>query len=195
LVGVYIVTTEGGPLAERLNVSGDDASAIGWGLLGGAGFGYLLLLVGHWRCLGYAPQGDGAKDLQYACLLCSLVTPVFFGVAHYLGGTATYAALRHGPPELVELELLRPGPLLQLAGLLSGLGAVMLFSGFARAVTRCLNDADATRGITCYFWFVAFLLGATAGLVMQIRRTTPPSMLFWLALAWMLCLLWHELLL
>jgi hypothetical protein len=195
LAGLYLVATMGGPLGARLDVSPDDAVLIGWTLTGGSLLGYALLLAGQWRCLVSAPQGCGAKDLQYACLLCTFAAPLCFAGGHYLGGEATYEALEQGPRELLRLGLLGGGPLLQLVGLAMALGGVLLASAFARALCRFLKNADAARGVTCYFWFVAFLLGATVGLFTQTGRHTPQGVLPLLALAWLICLLWHSLLL
>jgi hypothetical protein len=194
LAGLYLVAVPDGPLAARLNLPLEDASLVGWILVGGGLFGYLLLLAGVWRCLLFAPQSHGAKDLQFACLLCTLIVPVCFGLSLYFGSKPVYAAVQSGPGDLLRLELLRPGPLLHLAGLGCGLMGVLLFSAFARAVSRCLNDADATRTVTWYFWFVAFLMGATVGLILQAKRTTPYGMLPGLGTAWLLCLFWHALL-
>lgn len=194
--GLSLVLGQGGPLAARLGLPPDEATLLGWVLaVGGAGLGYALVLAGQWRCLLNAPQGFGAKDLLFTCLLCTVVVPACLVGAHFVGGSATYEALGAGPGGLATLDLLGSGPLLQMAGLVLGLGTVLLFSGFARAVSRCINNADSTRSITCYFWFVAFLLGATVGLLAQGKRTTLNGVVPGLALAWYLWLVWHVLLL
>jgi hypothetical protein len=194
LVGLYLLATWGGALGARLDLDPDDAALIGWVPIGGALLGYVLLLAGQWRCLLYAPQGCGAKDVQFACLLCTFAAPLCFAGGQLLGGAATFAALEGGPAELIQLDLLGGGPLLQLTGLAFALGGILLSSAFARAVCRFLNDADGARGVTCFVWFVAFLVGATVGLFLQSGRTTPQGVLPGLALAWLLCLLWHALL-
>jgi hypothetical protein len=182
-LGVRVVT--------RLGLEAEDASLLGLTLAGLALLlGYVLALVGRWCCLIYAPQGHGAKDLQFACLLCTLIAPACFVLAHFLGGAETYAVFREDPVALVDIGLLQGGVVLQLTGLLVGLLGVLLFSGFTRAVRHCLRDEKTGR----FFWFVAFLLGGTIGLVLEARRTHIPEIVEALAAAWLLCLLWHALL-
>ncbi len=183
------------PLLSRLGLAPEDAEFV-WLLPAGlAVLGYVLVLVGQWRCLFHAPQSSSAKEMQFACLLCFLFAPVCFVAAHFLGGKATYAALRSGPEALVSLDVLQAGVLLQLTGLLLLLLSVLLFSGFARAVVRCLRDERGVRVAGLYFWFVAFLLGGTIGLLVEARHSARPEVVPALALGWLFCLLWHTLLL
>src|SRR5262245_55381336 len=193
--GLILLVLEGGPIATRLDLSLEAGTLLGATVAAtGALFGYALVLAGQWRCLLNAPQGHGAKDILFACLFCTLVAPVCFIVAHFLGGSASYAVFERGPRELRDLDYLSGGVMLQMAGLILGLGSVVMFSAFARAVSRCLNDAAGSRGVTCYFWFGAFLVGATIGLTLEARGNTLNRVLPGLGLAWLLCLLWHTLL-
>ncbi len=192
LLGLSLLGRLNEPAASLLVVEPEDVDALAWLLVSlGALLGYGLVLVGQFHCLRYAPQGHGAKDLQFACLLCSLLPPACFAVAHYLGGQATYAALGRSFGGLARLDLLATGTLLQFAGVLTGLLSVLLFTGFARAVVRCLDDSDSGRAGGLYFWFVAFLLGGSVGVFLEARRTFRQEALPLLALAWLLCLLWH----
>lgn len=192
LAGLYLVATSGGRLAARLDLLPGEATLLGWILVGGGLIGYLLLLAGTWRCLRCAPHGHGARDLQLACMLCNLVVPFCFAVSFSADGRTLYVALQNGPAGLLQPELLSTGPLFHLMGLASGLGGIFLFSAFARAISRCLNGS--TRKATISFWVVAFLMGATVGLLLQSRQFSPRVVLPGLGLAWLLCLLWHVLL-
>jgi hypothetical protein len=194
LAGLYLVTASDGPLTSRLDATPEDVSILGWMLVGGGLFGYVLQVAGAWRCLFFAPQGHGAKDFQFACLLCVLAAPVCFAAAHYLGGEAVYAALQQGPDRLLRPDMLRAGPLLFLAGVACVLAGILLSSAFAGALSRCLNDVNAARTATAYFWFAAFLLGATVGLILQAGRTRSAGVLPGLGAAWLLCLLLHAML-
>jgi hypothetical protein len=194
LAGLVLVATKRGALAEWLSLIPEDAVIIGWGLLGGSLFGCLLLLVGQLCCLSGAPDGHGAKDLLYVWMHCTLVVPACFAGAQFLGGSATYAALERGPAHLLDVGLQQGGPLIQLIGLAVILVGVLLFGAFVRALHRCLNDDKGTRSVTSFFWFVAFLIGATGGLFLQAGRTLPPSLYPGMGVAWALCLLWQGLL-
>jgi hypothetical protein len=199
LLGLVLI----GPLADRapdlVRLDETDSAYLAKALLAcGAGLGYLLLLLGQWRCLTRAPQGHGAKDLQFACLLCSLLVPLCFLTAHYLGGTATYTAFRDGLSEMIDLDPLNPGVLLQILGVVLGVLAALLFSGFTGALARCLG-ANKGGVVNVYFWFVAFLLGGTVGVVLQVRRYVPPDvlrlLLLVLVLSWLFAWLWHVMIL
>jgi hypothetical protein len=191
LLGLALLRPLNEPAAALFVVEPEDIDALGWLLVSvGALLGCGLVLVGQFHCLRYAPQSHGAKDSQYACLFCSLLAPACFTAAHFLGGKATYAALRRSFGGLASLDLLGTGILLQFAGALMALLSVLLFTSFARAVVRCVCDEGSRVG-GLYFWFVAFLFGGTVGLFLEARRTFRQGLLPLLALAWLLCLVWH----
>lgn len=193
-LGGALMATEGGAIALQADVTPDEAVYIGWGLVGlGGALGYALVLASQWRCLVNAQQAHGAKDLLFAALLAWLVWPACFVAAHFCGGAENVAALARGPRGLADVNLLAGGSFLQLAGALIALVSVLLFSGFARAVRRSLSETD--RWAAAFFWCVAFLVGGTAGLLLPghgvLWKDAWPS----LAGGWLLCLLWHTLLL
>jgi hypothetical protein len=195
LLALLFLGPLGGPVVTWLGLTLPDADVLGLALAGlFALLGYLVALLGRTFCLFYAPPGHGARRLQFACLLCSLVAPGCFVLAHFLGGAETYAVLRRHPTEIVDIGLLHVAVLLQLAGLLVGLLGVLLFSGFTRAVGTALRDESAGRMAVRYFWFVGFLLGGTLGLVLEAQRSHHPETLPALAAGWLICLLWHTLL-
>ncbi len=195
LLALLFLGPLGGPVVTALGLSLPDADVLGLALAGVfAVMGYLVALFGRCYCLFYAPPGHGAWGLQLASLFCSVLAPVLFVLAHFLGGAETYAVLRKDPTELIDLGLLRVSALLQLAGLLVGLLGVLFFSGFTRAVGTALRDQNAGRMAVRYFWFVAFLLGGTIGLVLEAQRMRHPETLPALAAGWLICLLWHTLL-
>jgi hypothetical protein len=161
----------------------------------GLSLGYALVLVGQWRCLIYAPQEHGAKELQFATLLSCLVLPVCLSTAQLVGGMETYTALKRGPWALLELDYLSAALLIQIFALLLALLNLLLFSGFVRAIARVARDAWGARAALVYFWYVAFLAGGTLGVYLEGRRTLQVDMMPYLALAWLLGLIGHVVLL
>jgi hypothetical protein len=192
LPGLLLTGSLGDRLGAWLRLETDDQAALSF-LLGAVGalLGYGLVLGGQWRCLVFAPQKHGAKELQFAALLCSFTAPACFLVAHYLGGAATYKALAPGPDGLRDLDPLNPGCTLQIIGVALFLVSTLLFTAHARAVARNLNDDRRARSLALYFWFVAFLLGGTAGMFLQARKVSVRDAWTVLALGWVLCVAWH----
>jgi hypothetical protein len=185
------------PRAERLGrlpagLEEEDSELFGLLLAGAAGLlGYLLLVVGQWRCLGHAPQGDGAKDWMFASFLCLLVVPVPFAVAHFAGGAANYAILQQGLGEVDGRALLEGAGLLQLAGASLILLSCLLFGQFQRAARRSLAGGAPGRLADGYFFFVFLLLGACAGPAFTSRATSRQVVLEALAVGWGLSWLWQ----
>jgi hypothetical protein len=196
LLGLMLVGPAGASTAARLGLdTSEDVVTLGWLVVcAGALPGYGLLVLGRWRCLVSAPQGHGAKDFQFACLLCSLLAPACFAAAHFLGGKATYLALERGLGGLTSLNPLSKGVLLQYVGLLVGLLGVVLFGAFAGALTRCLRGpSDPPRG-SLSLWLIGFLVGGTVGVFLQPHRVLRDNTLSVLAVIWLICLLWQTLL-
>jgi hypothetical protein len=190
--GLIFLGPLGESVASRLGLEPKEAPMIGLTLAGLAVLlGWGLVLLGQLRCLIAAPQGNGAKELLFACLLCSLAAPLFPVIGHFLGGAANYPALLRGPAGLPELQFLNGAGLVQLVGALLALTGALLFSGFARAVERYLGDTSRASGIVCFFLFVLFLLGGTAGVFLHARHRVPPAVWSCLAIGWLLCLFWH----
>jgi hypothetical protein len=192
--GLFLLGPLGWRLAYLCSLELDDTLALGLLLLGaGTLVGYGLVLVGQWRCLTYAPQGHGAKELQFACLLCTLIAPPCFVVAYYLGGAELYPAIPHDPAALRAAGLLSPAVVFPVAGLVLALVSSLLFSGYARAVGRYLRDPEVSRRVAQYFWFVLFLVGGTAGMVLEMRRSYRLEGLVVMTGAGFVCVAWHAL--
>jgi hypothetical protein len=173
-------------VVSYLRVAREDVPIYGWGLGGGGALlGYLLLLLGQWRCLVYAPQGNAAKELQYAALTGALTVPLVFALARYLGGKEAFAAL-------ADLDFFCLGAIMPILSLVTSVLYLLLLSAFARAVRCCLRDEKATRRAGYFFWFVGFLVGGTVGVVLQVRYNGGGTeLVLALVLGWLLGLLWH----
>jgi hypothetical protein len=196
MLGLFLTGSRGTYFLTRLGLSPQDAGvlAILLAVLGTL-LGYALVMVGQVRCFGHAPRSNGAHKIQLAGVLCYLGAPLCLAAASQFGdGANSYAALSRGPAALLALDFQGIGVLLQVAGALLIVLGVMLFSGFALAVAHCLRENSAVRAATCFFCAVGFLLGGTVGLVLEARRTACAEALVALPLGWLLCLLWHTLL-
>jgi hypothetical protein len=194
--GLFLVGRRGALLIASLGIDPDDAIPFALIVAGaGALLGYAVVLLGQWRCLVYAPQGCGAKELQFACLLSSLAAPVCLAVGHFLTGKQFYAVLAKGLRGLAPLELVLAGGAPFLLGALLGLASGLLSAAFARAVARHLNDGDSAPGVSAYFWYVTFLLAGTGGLLVEAQRSDRVYIWPALAGAWLLGLVFHAVLL
>jgi hypothetical protein len=194
LPGVFLVwlAHQIGPSAPLFGLGVDDTATLGWVLAGtGAVLGYLLLLAGQWRCLAYAPQSHSAKEVAFACVLCSVMAPAALGAAYFLGGPETYEVLQMGPAGLTKGTFFQGGGILQLTGVALGFFSVLLFSGFLRSLARCHGDEKRVRSIACFVWFASFLVGSTAGLFLHAGSQALLAPWAVLALGWGLSLVWH----
>jgi len=194
--GAAFLSPMGRPLVAYLGLSDEGAALVGQGLVGLAvALCYLLVLMGQWRCMNHAPQGHGAKELMFAGLLSTLVAPTLLLVVHFVIGYETYGAFHTGPGGLANFDVLRPGGVLQVGSVVLLLVSFLLFAAFARAVNRYLRDEKRAAGVTTYFWFVAFLIGATGGLLLHGRQALQRDVVIALVAGWVCFLLWHTLLL
>lgn len=155
---------------------------------------YILLLVGQFRCLLSAPQGHGSKELLFTSLLSAILMAFFLPLAHFVGGAANYRLFTDGLSGLSQFSLTHVGSVLQVLGVTLGLLSILLFSGFLRTVACYLRDDGRSHSIVAFFWFVAFLVGGTIGIVMHADRIQRVQIWYALALGWVLCIVWHVLL-
>jgi hypothetical protein len=144
--------------------------------------GHLLMLIGHFRCLLTAPQGNSSKELLFASVFCSIAMPLALLFGHLVGGAENYALVARGPRGLAELSLNQVSSVLQLAGLVFGLAGTLLFAGFLRGVRDYLRIS--TTSLTAFFWYMAFLVGGTVGVFLNAKRITNPDVWYALAFAW-----------
>src|SRR5262245_43668366 len=188
LAGLSLVGRRGEAVVPSLGIDPDDAIPFALTVAGaGALVGHGVVLLGQWRCLVYAPQGCGAKELQFACLLSSLDAPACLAGGHFLSGRQVYALLAKGLLGLQPLDLVQGGGVPFVAAALLGLVSLLLFAAFTRAVARHLDDGDSVPCVRAYFWYVAFLLGGTGGLLAEAQRSTRLNVWPVLAGAWLLC--------
>jgi hypothetical protein len=210
VVGGYCVLIAGGLLAS-LTI----ALACGWGpaplrqsmtqenrddllLLGllmvglTALLSYGLVLLGQWRCLMYAPERQGARELMYVCLNLVVIASLMNVAGGVLDGARTYAALRQGAAWVERLDWRGAGTLLQLGSAVVGLLASLIFSQFLRTVASCFNDRTRVRSVDFNLAFLGLLLGGSCGTFLYVQRlASKTEMLPWLAAGWLLCFGWH----
>jgi hypothetical protein len=193
---MFLTGPHGLLLLMRLGVSPQDAAVFGTALaVLGVVLGYALVMVGQLRCFAAAPRDHGARRIQLASVLCFLAAPLCLaGAALCQDGASSYAALSRGPGAVLDLDFMSVGVVLQVAGAALIVLGLVLFGGFALAVGQCLRDPSTVRAVTRFYCCVGFLLGGTVGLIIEARRTSCPEALVALPLGWLVCLLWHTLL-
>jgi len=182
----------GGPAGLRMSINQENRDLlllVGLLLVGlTALFSYGLVLLGQWRCLMYAPERQGAKELMYVCLNLVVIASLMNVAGTVLDGGRTYAALRGGE----QLDLRSAGTILQLGSALVGLLASLIFSGFLRTVASCFNDHSQVRSVDFNLAFLGLLLGGSCGMFLYVQRLASKSeMLPWLAAGWLFCFAWH----
>lgn len=168
------------------------------GLLGASGaalLGYVLLLVGQWRCLVFVPRRHGAQELTFVCVLCLLVAPLAFLAAHLVGGEAPYRLWDEGVAGLGRLDLPAIGGGLQLVGLGLLVLNLVLFTQVMRVLALCLADQDSVRRGEAFLFVVCSLVGATVGAPLApYADKSGPVIFVVLVLGWLTVLVWQTVL-
>ncbi|MCI0639339.1 MAG: hypothetical protein L0Y72_29195 [Gemmataceae bacterium] len=195
LPGLLLLGPSKWTVVSTFGIRVDAAMAIGEVLaIFGGGAGYLFLVLGQLRCLISSPQRHAGKELLFSAFLCSITTPFLFLGAHFLDGDKNYAFITDGIHNLAYVDLLHGGGLLQLCGLGLTLLNILLFSGFLRGTACYFNDERRARALTCYFWFMAFLVGGTFGMWLHSAHITHPDPWTALVTCWICALIFHALL-
>jgi hypothetical protein len=154
---------------------------------------YGLVLAGQWHCLMYAPPRQSAKEQMYVCINAVLIACLLNVAGVWADGDRAYAALQHGWDETEQLDMHSPCVLAQLGAAGLGLFASLVFSQFLRNLAGCFNDRARMRSIDLNLVFVGLLLGGSVGTELFVQRLKA-EWLPWLAGGWLLCLVWHLLL-
>jgi hypothetical protein len=210
VMGGYFVLIGGGVLALLfvwLGIgAGPTARPVGQGMTDKEGFlllgvlmlgltallSYGLVLAGQWHCLMYAPQGQHAKELMYACFHCVLLGSILSAAGACLDCGRTYDILWDGLAEVGKIDLFSPGNVLLVAGAVLGLVNMLVFSQFLRRVASCFQDRARQRVVDLNLGFVGLLLGGSFGALFYVPRIgLRGALLPWLAVGWLLCLAWH----
>jgi len=153
---------------------------------------YSIVLIGHWRCLMYAPERQNAKELMYLCINSVFLASILNVAAVWLDGGRTYAALQGGLGEVMKLGPRSAGVLLQVGSAGLGLFSSLIFSLFLRTVANCFNDQVRVRNVDFNLAFVGLLLGGSVGTLLYMRTlAVQAEVVPWLAGGWLLCFAWH----
>jgi hypothetical protein len=167
--------------------------------LGGAMAGYLLCLLGQWRCLVYASQDHGAKDLLFVCLFATLVAAPLAVAAPFLDGPWDRHALTRVLSAIDELKAPAIGSVLQVVAVILAIVSMLALSQFAKAVAARFEDRFLTWNANAFTMYVCVLLGGSAGACFAFHRFTTSTAWFTacaagLAAGWAACLAWHAML-
>jgi hypothetical protein len=193
LPGLFLVWISQGYRAHWLferadGFTRDHAQLIGLCVAGaGTLMWYGLLVAGQWHCLSYSPQCHSAKELLFICALCLALGPTSLVTAYFMTGGEVEILFREGLSSLIRQPGLHASLLLQVGGATLIMVNLVLFSGFLRAVVKCLNSEDDAGRVHRYLWFVGFLIGGTFGMLWTPRA----EVLMALASGWVISLLWH----
>jgi hypothetical protein len=183
-----------GPLPWTTGLEGnEDAELLGLiAAIGGFLLSYLLLLIGHWRFLACAPQGDSAREVMFVGLVTTLISAVLNLTAVYLGGAADHRDLER-VLESLDQGLVPPlASLLQVAGVTLFLLPFLLICQLVRIIATRFKDSGQVRSVDWFILYGCLLLGAVVGVCIILRRRTVPSeVVLGLVAAWGVCLVWH----
>jgi hypothetical protein len=198
--GLFIagVAAHGSPAwQDRLAMYGDQDAALTVGLVVtalGVAVGALLIFVGRWLCLMYAPPSNGSKELMLCCVVASVSGPLLLVAAHFLGGARNYVLFREGLDAFDMQAFLQSAGAVQAGGLaVIGL-STLLFSGFVSRVALYFKDPARAGRADWYRVLVFFLLGGLAG-TFFCPSSTRPTILLGLAAGAVVSLLWNVVLL
>jgi hypothetical protein len=193
--------SQGSPLLPALGPDGRDNAellAIVLGL-GGAMAGYLLCLLGQWRCLVYASQDHGAKELLFVCVLATLVAAPPAVAAPFLDGPWDRHALTRLLSAVEKLKAPAIGSVLQVVAVVLAFVSMMALSQFAKTVAVRFEDGLLARNVSAFSLYVCLLLGGSAGACFAFQQSTSsaawfPACAAGLAAGWAACLAWHAML-
>jgi hypothetical protein len=193
---LWSVATGNWPLPGLEGLEGEEAvDAAGQILLALGGSGFLLVLVGQWCCLFYAPQSHSAKEWMFVCVLLVVLVPLLNLAVPFVGGAGHYdvlGRLMRNPTDGSLWKQLPAGTVLQLAGGLMGVLNVFFYSQFLRGVLLRLEQGGRARAVEAFTASLGVLVGASVGVCfapgIPVVRT---PLLLGLGLAWMAALAWH----
>jgi hypothetical protein len=193
--GIFLLSRYGKPAADLFRLTPEKASLAGWGLIGlGAILAYGLMLLGVWRSVAFAPTGYGVRKFTIAALLAWVGAAVCGKVSHFFfDGAASYAAFRNGTDGLARFDVMQLGAMLQVSGVFLLLLSVLLFSASARALALYFGEEKRARWTKVFFWYAAFLIGATVGILLRGREIYQADVLAGLAAGWVGFLVWYAL--
>jgi hypothetical protein len=153
---------------------------------------YGLVMLGHFRCMLYAPRRHCAKEVMYVCFQCLLVGSVLNGVGVYLDDGKTFAALQLGWEGVRILNPWSTANLMHLASLVLWVVSALVFSQYLRKVAECFDDRSGVNAVDLNLFFMCLMIGGSVGVCfcvgwLKLKGVT----LVWLAAGWVLCLIWH----
>ncbi len=152
---------------------------------------YVLILMGKIRCALNAPERNGARWLMFACLTCILMGPAL-NVTAGVTGMKERPDIRRGPDGIMRIRFNNVGLGMQVAGGIIGLGSLLFFMLFLRAIGRCFLDRGRILHVNLYLFFLALLVAGTLYAILQgPKPLARPALLLALLGGMVLAFFWH----
>jgi hypothetical protein len=156
--------------------------------------GYGLIVMGKWRCLMNAPERFHCRWLMFACMACLLMGPAI-NITSSLTGLQTAPELKRGPEGFRQMKFTRLGAGMQIASGVLGLGSLVLFVLFLRAIAKCFEARAQLWLTSLYLAFLLTLVGASVYAGFKIDYfLNRPLLLVGLGAAWLVVFLGYLLL-
>jgi hypothetical protein len=156
-------------------------------LLGPLGYG--MIAMGKFRCLMNAPERFHCRWLMFACMACLLMGPALNVTASFTG-LSKAPELKRGPEGFRNVEFTKLGGAMQAVSGVIGLGSLVLFVLFLRAVARCFEDELQVALANLYLGITAFVAAGTLSLGFGAWHVLiKPPVLIGLATIWFLLFL------
>ncbi len=121
---------------------------------------YGCIVVGHWRCLMFAPERNGAKWLMFGCMICICAGPVLNTTMGF-GGLKKPPKIKRGLEDLREVEFTPTAVVAHTAAAVVDVLSFVLFILFLRSVAGCFNDGTRVLFADLYLLLYGMTLGGT----------------------------------
>jgi hypothetical protein len=159
-------------------------------LVGGGILSYVLVLLGQWRCLVYAPSRLNIKEMLYVCLVVLLLASGMFVAAVHVEDGAAVRVMQESLGDLRKLDFSSLGGLLLLTGSTLGLVNFFVYNHCLRVIGNGLSGR--VRRVDVFLVGMSLLLGGTVGSLVYFNHLTfKAQVLTGLAAGWGVCFVWH----
>jgi hypothetical protein len=163
---------------------------------------YGWIVVGHWRCLLYAPERHFTRWYMFACFVCLLMSPALNRVAILLSGPPPAPAANVDPRDAArewkkmvadQQDDFRAGLAsargsMQLVSFFTGVLSFGCFILFLRGIARCFDDTIRVVFADMYLALWALVVVGTAAIFFMPPRMVlaQPLLILGVGAGWLL---------